>query len=246
MNIYPAIDLKSGKCVRLYQGSYNHVTQYDENPITQATSFAAQGAKTLHVVDLDGAKEGAPVNLDLIVKIKAAAGANIQSGGGIRTKKQANTILTAGIDRIIVGSIAISKPDEIKGWIAEFGPEKIVLALDIRLDELNVPKLALHGWLTPSEKSLWDLIEEYQNSGLKHVLCTDIGKDGTLSGPNFSLYQECVQRYPDILFQASGGISQLQDLQELSKIPVSGAIIGKALYENKFTLLQAISEVNKC
>lgn len=240
MNIYPAIDLQSGKCVRLFQGSYDQVTEYDEDPIKMARDFVSQGAKRLHIVDLDGAKKGEPVNLDLILKIKESTRAQIQMGGGIRSPEKARHILKSRIDRIIIGSLAISNPSEIKTWIKEFGPDQIVLALDIRLDEKQVPRLALHGWQTPSDKNLWDLIAEYEESGLKHVLCTDIGKDGTLTGPNISLYQECINRFPQILFQASGGIGSLKDLQELSTIPVDGAIIGKAIYEKKFTVHEAL------
>ncbi|HEV2614243.1 MAG TPA: 1-(5-phosphoribosyl)-5-[(5-phosphoribosylamino)methylideneamino]imidazole-4-carboxamide isomerase [Gammaproteobacteria bacterium] len=235
MNIYPAIDLLNGQCVRLYKGSYDHVTVYESDPLKMAQLFAQQGAKNLHIVDLDGAKAGQAVNLEIILAIKKNTDLIIQTGGGIRTYEQAKNILNKNIDRIIVGSVAVSNPSEIKNWIREFGPEKIVLALDVRNE-----KLAVHGWEADSEKSLWELLDEYQDSGLKHVLCTDINLDGTLSGPNVNLYKSCVNNYPDILFQASGGMSNLNDLSALAKIPVSGIIIGKALYENKFTLSEAL------
>lgn len=236
MKIYPAIDIKSGKCVRLYKGSYDLVTVYEENPITMALEFKKQGAEYLHIVDLDGAKLGQSVNLDLILDIKKQSELIIQTGGGIRDLEQATQLLNAGIDRIIVGSLAVSNPTEIKRWLSEFGPDRIVLALDVRQE-----MLAVHGWQTDSQVTLWSLLEEYSTAGLKHVLCTDIDQDGTLEGPNFELYKKGRDKFPDILFQASGGVSSLEDLQKLSVIPVSGVIIGKALYENKFSLREALN-----
>src|SRR3990167_2962352 len=246
MKIYPAIDLMSGECVRLYQGRYDQVTVYENNPVRLAEVFAKQGASVLHIVDLDGAKQGKSVNLDLIIKIKEITGLAIQMGGGIRSRKQVSEILNQGIDRVILGSIAISNPDVVKEWIEEFGHERFVLAFDIRMDETNLPKLALHGWETRSEKNLWELLDEYQYSSLRHVLCTDIGRDGTLLGSNINLYTECVNRYPSIAFQASGGVSALTDLCALSNIPVTSVIVGKALYENKFSLVHALNEVLSC
>ncbi len=245
MNIYPAIDLKSGKCVRLYQGSYEQVTLYANDPVDVAKTFAKQGATVLHVVDLDGAKQGKSENLDLIEKISRESGLWVQTGGGIRTRQNVYDILNKGIARVVLGSIAISQPQEVRKWIHELGSDRIVLALDIRMDANNEPKLALHGWQKPSEKSLWQILDEYQESGLQHVLCTDILCDGTLQGPNINLYKECMWRYPNLHLQASGGVSSLNDLRELALIPVSGVIIGKALYENKFTLSAAFNEVAK-
>lgn len=246
MNIYPAIDLMSGECVRLYQGRYDQVTVYENNPIRLAIAFAKQGASILHIVDLDGAKQGKSVNLDLIIKIKEITGLAVQMGGGIRSRKQVSEILNQRIDRVILGSIAISNPGIVKEWIEEFGYERFVLALDIRMDESNAPKLVLHGWETRSEKNLWELLDEYLSSSLRHVLCTDVSRDGTLRGPNINLYTECISRYPSIAFQASGGVSALTDLRALSSIPVTSVIVGKALYENKFSLGDALNEVLSC
>lgn len=246
MNIYPAIDLKSGKCVRLTQGDYQAVTQYPIDPIILAKSFAEEGATILHVVDLDGAKQGASINFDMIKKINQESGLRVQTGGGIRTKQQVKEILESGICRVVLGSIAISQPETVKEWLAEFGGERIVLALDVRLDAENIPRPALHGWQTQSEKSLWDLLDDYQESELQHVLCTDIQCDGMLQGPNINLYQQCVARYPNLKFQASGGVSSLADLKKLSIINLAGAVVGKALYENKFSLQDALLEVQTC
>jgi len=246
MNIYPAIDLLLGKCVRLYQGNFDQVTVYENDPISIAKSFAEQGASVLHIVDLDGAKQGTPANFDLIIKIKQATGLIIQVGGGVRSKLQVIEMLRKGIDRIILGSVAILQPNIVKEWICEFGYERFVLAFDVRVCKNNGPKLATHGWKTDSETNLWELMDKYSASSLRHVLCTDISRDGTLQGPNVSLYRECVKRYPSIAFQASGGVGNLKDLRALSTIPVAGVIVGKSFYENKFSLRDALNEVASC
>lgn len=246
MKIYPAIDLKSGECVRLYQGRYGSVTVYEKNPITMAQRFADAGASMLHIVDLDGAKAGSLKNADIIFKIAQQTKLKIQMGGGIRTKKQISDILGAGIDKVILGSVAVSKCMEVKDWITEFGADRIVLALDVIFDITSMPKLALQAWQSSSQTTLWQLLDEYGTSALKHVLCTDVSRDGTLQGPNVKFYQKCVYRYPSIHFQASGGVSSLGDIRALAAIPVSSVVIGKALYENCFTLNAALSEVSSC
>jgi phosphoribosylformimino-5-aminoimidazole carboxamide ribotide isomerase len=241
MKIYPAIDLKSGECVRLYKGCFDQVTTYQKDPLATAQSFAQQGAEFLHIVDLDGAKNGSAQHTEIILTIAQSTKLCIQTGGGIRTTQQINTLLQGGIARVILGSIAIENPQQVSQWLQEFGGEKIVLALDIRMNDHQQPQLASHGWLVNNSIHLWQLLENYQDCGLKHILCTDIDRDGTLQGPNLALYQESIQRYPAFNFQASGGISNLEDLAALAKIPVSGAVIGKALYEKKFTLQEAIA-----
>ncbi len=246
MKIYPAIDLKSGLCVRLRQGSYENVTIYERDPVLQAQLFEAEGAEALHIVDLDGAKAGKSMNLDIIRQIATKTNLEIQVGGGIRTLDQLNHIFKMGIQKAILGSIAISDVKTTKKWIAQFGADRIVLALDIRLDVNNLPMLSIHGWQQSAEKNLWQLLDEYKDVGLKHVLCTDIMRDGLLQGPNINLYRECVRRYPDLNFQASGGVSALTDLKKLSDIAISEIIIGKALYENKFSLKSALSEIKSC
>jgi len=241
MQIYPAIDLKSGQCVRLYKGDYDQMTVYEKNPVNLAKSFKQQNADMLHVVDLDGAKTGESINADIILKIYQETGLKIQTGGGIRTREKVSKLLSQGIARVIIGSIAISQPGEVLSWLEEFGSEKIVLALDIRWNKANEPVLAQQGWVNTSDKTLWELLDYYQKGSIKHVLCTDIARDGTLSGPNFALYQECMMRYPTIQFQASGGISSLRDIQRLKQTAIAGVIIGKALYENIFSLQEVMS-----
>lgn len=246
MKIYPAIDIKSGQCVRLYQGSYEQVTVYHQYPLTVAQFFAAEGAEHLHVVDLDGAKAGKPIHLSLIEKLIQQSGLKIQTGGGIRNRESIEQLLQAGVSRVILGSVAVTDVTSVKTWLKEFGRERIVLALDVRLNQQNIPYVATHGWQTNQQKNMWDLLDDYRDALPMHVLCTDIQCDGTLLGPNLNLYQECLTRFPTIEFQASGGIGTLADIKKLSEMKVAGVIIGKALYENKFTLRSAISEVASC
>lgn len=240
MNIYPAIDLLSGQCVRLQKGLFDEITQYSNDPVLMADHFAKQGANELHIVDLDGAKQGFCAQFNLIVKIAKNTNLAIQVGGGIRTKEQIHSYLSNGIERVILGSIAISQTDEIIKWLQEFGSDRIVLAADIKINAQGDPQLNSLGWQKSESLNLWDFLDRYENTPLKHVLCTDINRDGTLKGPNLDLYAECARRYPHIEFQASGGIGNLEDLKNLSEIPVSGVIIGKAIYENKISLLEAL------
>jgi phosphoribosylformimino-5-aminoimidazole carboxamide ribotide isomerase len=246
MKIYPAIDLKSGTCVRLYKGSFDNVTSYESSPLSVAENFANEGADFLHMVDLDGAKEGSSKHTALILDIIQKTGLKVQLGGGIRDHAQLSQWLHNGVTRVILGSIAISEPEKVNMWLREFGAERIVLALDIRMNAANEPILASHGWQQNSGISLWHLLDLYQDSPLKHVLCTDIDCDGTLAGPNISLYQQCGQRYPALDFQASGGVSSLADLRALAQMQLSGAIVGKALYERKFSLNEALIEISAC
>jgi len=241
MNIYPAIDLKSGECVRLYKGSFTDVTVYEKDPVQVAIDYAEQGATDLHIIDLDGAKEGNPANVELIARILQVTRLQVQVGGGIRTKAQIEAYFNQGVSRVIVGSMAITDPSTVKSWLNEYGDDKIVLALDVRMDEKKQPLVATHGWQVNSTTALWDILDLYLDVPLKNILCTDISRDGTLEGPNVELYKECITRYPQLLFQASGGVSSLQDLEDLARIPVSGAIVGKALYENQFSLVEAFA-----
>jgi phosphoribosylformimino-5-aminoimidazole carboxamide ribotide isomerase len=239
MKIYPAIDLINGQCVRLHQGNYDEVTTYANDPLNVAKQFAAEGAKYLHVVDLDGAKQQAPQHLEVIKQIVNSTRLQVQTGGGIRNAEQVQTYLESGVQRIILGSIAVSQVELVKKWFEKFGADKLVLALDIRIQN-ETPMLATHGWQENSSVSLWDLLNTYQDVNLQHVLCTDIARDGTLQGPNFDLYEDCVQRYPQVQFQASGGVKGAEDIHQLAKIPMAGAIVGKALYEGRVTLKEIL------
>ncbi len=244
MLIIPAIDIKAGKCVRLYQGKFEQITEYAGHPWEIANRYAKEHAKELHIVDLDGAKDGEAVQMSRIAQICQLEGLNIQIGGGIRTHRHIKILFADGAARVVIGSLAVSEPEKVKEWMLEFGPERIVLAFDVNIDQKNNPMVVTHAWQTQEKKTLWELIDMYSDVPLKNVLCTDISRDGTLQGPNISLYEQCHKRYPDLLFQASGGIGSLDDLVALKKLKMHGAIVGKALLEKKFTLQEALTKVN--
>ena len=236
MIILPAIDLINKQCVRLTKGNFNDKKIYNSDPIEIAKQFEKQGSKYLHVVDLDGAKNKSSSQSSLIVNIANSTNLKIQTGGGIRTKETIQYFLDNGIERVIIGSLAIKDSDSVKQWIKFFGADKIVLSFDIRMID-SCPIVAINGWKENSI-SLWDVLKEYDN--VKHVLCTDINKDGMLQGVNLDLYIKIKSMYPNICLQASGGISSLQDIIELKQNNIDGVIIGKALYENKFKLQEVL------
>lgn len=235
MQIYPAIDLRQGKCVRLYQGNFDQVTCYAEEPIAMAQKFIADGATWLHVVDLDAAKDPKNSQSDLLAELIKKTNLKIQTGGGIREESQIKKLLDAGVSRVIIGSLAARQPEVVKKWLQKFGPDKLVIAMDVQQinDDFFV---ATAGWQEVSNNKLFDLLEFYAPLNLQHLLCTDISRDGTMVGPNIALYQNLLQRFATIQLQASGGIGSLEDIKMLRQIPVAGAIVGKALYENKFKL----------
>lgn len=239
--IIPAIDLIEGKVVRLFQGDYAQTTEYKLEPIEVVKDYASQGADILHIVDLTGAKYPDKRQIALIKKMVATNLMLFQSGGGIRTKKDVADLIDAGIDRVVIGSLAVSKQQMVAEWFVEFGPEKIVLALDVNIDETGNKYVATHGWQENSGVSIEELLHHYSQVGLKHVLCTDISKDGTLTGANNRLYKELVDQFPDIEWQASGGIGALSDIEALKPTKVQSVILGRALLEGKFTLTEAIS-----
>lgn len=245
MIIYPAIDLKDGQCVRLYQGSFDQVTTYPVHALEVAKNYALAGAEYLHLVNLNGAQAGTEINISLIEQLLAQTHLKIQIGGGIRDFSYAEKLLNLGVNRIVIGSMAVRHSAEIKKWLKIFGPEKIVLALDVKLNAEKIPFLATEGWAKDSQVSLWALLEEYAAAGIQHILCTDISCDGTLQGPNIELYAECLDRYGALQFQASGGVASLVDLSALNQLGLAGAVVGKALYEKKFSLLEAI-EASQC
>lgn len=240
MQIYPAIDLSGGQCIRLTQGDFNQATIYESNPLLQAKKFIDQGATWLHMVDLDGAKDPAQHQLPLIEQIIEQTPLTIQTGGGIRSLEDVTIRLQAGVERVIIGSLAVQQPEVVEQILNVHGAAHIVLALDVFIED-EVPMVATHGWQQTSEKDLHQVIARFIDLGLKHVLCTDIHCDGTLMGPNFALYRSITERYPELAVQASGGVSQLEDLSQLREIGVNGVIIGKALYENRFTLSEALA-----
>jgi len=239
--IIPAIDLIDGKVVRLYQGDYEQTTEYQLNPVEVVKDYAAAGAEVLHIVDLTGAKDTSKRQLSLIKSMVATGLMRFQSGGGIRSEQDVQDLLSAGIERVVIGSKAVSDRDTVAQWFKTYGAQHIVLALDVNIDEHGNKYVATHGWQKDSGVSIEELIGFYSQVGLTHVLCTDISRDGTLKGANESLYAELVSQYPNIQWQASGGIGSLQDIQNLIPTKVQGVILGRALLEGKFTLEEAIA-----
>lgn len=237
MNIIPAIDLKEGQCVRLLKGDFSQITRYDINPIDVARAYKNSGATQLHIVDLDGAKNQTIAQNQLITNIAQSAALTVQTGGGIRTQEQINTLLSNGIQRIVIGSLAVNNPTLINEWRKKFGNDRIVIALDVRLINDDY-YCATQGWKINSGVKLWECLAGHPN--LSYLLCTDIDLDGTLRGPNIDLYKKIKDRYPNLKLQASGGIGRLMDLKKLSELDIDSVIIGKALYEKCFTLEEAL------
>jgi phosphoribosylformimino-5-aminoimidazole carboxamide ribotide isomerase len=239
--IIPAIDLIDGKVVRLYQGDYEQTTEYTVDPISVVNQYADDGAQWLHIVDLTGAKDTSKRQLSLISDMVATKRMKFQSGGGVRTKSDVEGLLKAGVERVVIGSLAVTQPEVVEQWMVEFGPEHIVLALDINIDDEGNKFVATHGWQKDSGVSIESLIQRYSKVGLRHVLCTDISRDGTLQGANDSLYAEVAALFPDVQWQASGGIGNLNDIEVLKPTKVAGVILGRALLEGKFTVKEAIT-----
>ena len=232
MLLIPSIDLRGGHCVRLLQGDFKRETIYDVDPLTLVDRYVAAGAPWLHLVDLDGARDGTLANRRVILELASRRKLNLQVGGGIRSRDVVDALLSGGVARVVIGSAAIEQPAEVQAWLREFGAERVCLALDVRLDD-DLPWVQTRGWTQGSSVSLWQAVEQFLGVGLAHVLCTDIARDGALQGPNLDLYRQCRARYPQILWQASGGVRGAQDLIELRSIGMSTAVSGKALLEGR-------------
>ncbi|PFA67423.1 1-(5-phosphoribosyl)-5-[(5-phosphoribosylamino)methylideneamino]imidazole-4-carboxamide isomerase [Bacillus sp. AFS015802] len=240
--IYPAIDMRGGKCVRLVQGDYNQETVYGDSPYHMAKKFADEGAEWIHMVDLDGAKEGSRINDEFVIAVAEKLDAKVQIGGGIRTKEDIEHYLNRGVDRVIIGSIAVSDTELVKGWLSEYG-DKIAIGLDAKNGYV-----ATHGWLETSGLKAVDLGKELAEAGAETFIFTDIATDGMLSGPNVEAVVELAEKTGKSVI-ASGGISSLEDLKTLKQYEsrgVSGAICGKSLYTGKFTVSEAVNEVKSC
>jgi phosphoribosylformimino-5-aminoimidazole carboxamide ribotide isomerase len=233
MNVIPAIDLRQGLCVRLFQGDFDRQTNYCKDPVLLAGSYKTMGFSHLHIVDLDGARSGQQENQEIIHKIIDSSNVVVQLGGGIRTAKQLEFWLDAGVARVVIGSLAVIRPRLVASWFNNYGPDKIVLALDVALDDSATPQVATHGWTRSGDMTLWQCIGTYLNVGLRHVLCTDISRDGAMTGPNTELYAQLLEKYPQIQLQASGGVRDIDDLKALNRIGVPAAISGRALLDGK-------------
>ena len=240
MKIIPAIDLHEGKCVRLYKGDFDRVTHYSDQPLEVARAYAALSVDDLHIVDLDGARTGSQQNARVVRQLCADSPLVVQLGGGIRDGDRVKYWLENGVTRCVVGSVAVAEPERVAAWIDDFGADSIVLALDVTIGEEG-PVLATHGWTQSTGLSLWDLLDRYSTLGAKHLLCTDISRDGAMSGPNVELYTEILRRYPDIRLQASGGVRDIGDIRRLKEIGVPAAITGKAMLDGKISAAEVDS-----
>lgn len=235
MIVYPAMDLLGGRCVRLSQGRFDAVTRYLTDPADALAGFAAAGAAWAHVVDLDGARDRSPRQHGLIAQLARNASLKLQVAGGFRERAHLEEMFEAGVGRVVIGSLAVQQPAAVREFIADFGGERITLALDVNLVD-GVPMVATAGWAETSGLSLWEVADLYPDA--RHLLVTDIGRDGMMSGPNVGLLAEAVARLPHLAVQASGGVSSLDDLRTL---PTAGVIVGKALWEQRFDLAEAIA-----
>lgn len=233
MLIYPAIDLYEGKAVRLYKGDYNQMTVYSENPLEVAQDFLRCGATHMHIVDLQGARDGNTPNLELICKIKESTNLFCEVGGGIRSMEIAARYLDAGIDRVILGTAAVTQPDIVKAAVAQYG-DKIAVGVDIK-DGM----VAIKGWTETSDRDALSFCGQMQALGVRTIICTDISKDGAMQGTNHSLYRSLSSKF-DLQIIASGGVSSLEDIRRLSVQKIYGAIVGKAYYAGDIDLAEAI------
>ena len=233
MRIYPAIDLFEGKAVRLFKGDYARMTVYSENPVEIAMDFAAQGASCIHIVDLEGAKAGTTPNLELVCRIKRESGLFCEIGGGVRNMDVVRRYMEAGVDRVILGTAAVSDPAFVREAVADYG-ERIAIGVDIK-DGF----VAVKGWTEKSALNAFDFCAQMEAIGIKTLICTDISRDGAMQGTNVPLYQELSERFNmDII--ASGGVSSMEDVRALAKMNIHGAIIGKAYYTGAISLREAI------
>ncbi|AAO26833.1 phosphoribosylformimino-5-aminoimidazole carboxamide ribotide isomerase [Buchnera aphidicola str. Bp (Baizongia pistaciae)] len=238
--IIPSIDLIEGNIVRLYQGNYDTKTFYQNNIYDIALKYYNQGAKIVHLVDLDGALCPNNKQTSLIKNLLNYFNFHIQVGGGIRSYKDVETLLLNGAKRVVIGSSAINNITEVEKWLLEFGYKSIVLALDVYVRNNGYKEVVINGWKNRSNVSLESVLERFSTLGIKYVLCTDVKKDGTCLGPNFTLYKNISKLFKNVCFQLSGGIGTISDVISAKKSGIKDIIIGRALLENKFSLLEAI------
>lgn len=243
--LYPAIDVRQGRVVRLQQGDYGQETRYADSPLELAKRYADAGAGWLHLVDLDAAREGGYTLAPLLAQVKAGTPLRVQTGGGVRCVDDVRRILAAGADRVVVGSLAVREPQTVLAWLLMFGPERITVALDARHVDGHW-QLPTEGWTRQSGTRLDELLARYADAGLRHVLCTDIDRDGMLSGPNIALYRDILARAPGLRLQASGGVRDIADIEAARAVGCAGAVLGKALLEARFDLGQALREECAC
>ena len=231
MHIIPAIDIIDGKCVRLTKGDYNQKKIYNEDPLEVAKQFEDHGLIRLHLVDLDGAKEKHVVNHKVLERIAGKTSLHIDFGGGIQSGEGLKIAFECGARQVTGGSIAVKNRELFREWLKIQGSEKIILGADV-----NNNKIAISGWQEDSALDLESFLEDYQKEGIRYVISTDVGKDGLLQGPSFDLYQRITEQFPDLAVIASGGVSEMADLEKLDELPLFGVIVGKAIYEGRIKL----------
>ena len=238
--VIPAIDVRNSRVVRLSQGDYAQETVYGDSPLAAATRYADAGAQWLHLVDLDAARLGGYSLQALVADLRRSTPLQIQTGGGIRSEADVESLLALGVARVVVGTTAVRESTRVIGWIRAYGSERVTLALDVRQDETGAWRLPVAGWTEDSTETLDDLLQCYADAGLKHLLCTDITRDGMLSGFNLELYGMLARRWPQLLIQASGGVRGIDDVRAARAAGASVAILGRALLEGRFELVEAL------
>lgn len=239
--VYPAIDVRDGRVVRLAQGDYARETSYEPAPLAAVQAYAEQGAQWLHLVDLDAARAGGYTLAPLLRQIVASTSLKVQTGGGVRSREDVAAILDAGASRVVIGSLAVRETETVLGWIAEFGAKRITVALDARQDAAGTWTLPVHGWTETASETLDTLATRYQEAGLRHLLSTDITRDGMLCGPNFDLYDHIAGIAPQLRVQASGGVRETGDVTTARARGCAGIVLGRALLEGRFTLPEALA-----
>lgn len=234
IELLPAIDVRDGRVVRLRQGDYEQEIRYGDDPLAQAERYAAAGARRLHLIDLDAAREGGYTLLPLLAAIRERTGMQVQTGGGVRARADVDAILAAGAERVIIGSLAVREPARVTAWLHGVGPERLVLALDTRRDAAGRWRLPVHGWThSDGDRELSELADAYADAGVRHLLCTDIDRDGSLAGPNTVLYRELAARLPGVCLQASGGVRDAGDIDAAEDAGCAAVVLGRALLEGR-------------
>jgi len=235
VEIIPAIDVIEGKCVRLTQGDYSQKTIYNEHPLEVAKAFEGAGLTRLHLVDLDGAKAGKVVNWKVLEALAGKTAMQIDFGGGIKQEEDLRIVFNAGALWATIGSLAVKEPDQFTHWLSAYGADKFLLGADVKEE-----KIAVAGWLEKTDIWIYDFLRDYIARGIQQVFCTDVSKDGKLEGPSLNLYKNILHEFPSLHFIASGGVSTISDLEALALIGCKGAIVGKAIYENRISLPELI------
>lgn len=239
--VYPALDIRDGQVVRLLQGDYAQQTTYGDDLLPRAQAFAAAGAQWMHLVDLDAARAGGYTLAPLLSRIATSTALHVQTGGGVRDRDDVARILDAGARRVVIGSLAVREPARVLAWLQEFGAERLTIALDTRQGDDGVWRLPVHGWTETADVTLDELAVRYAQAGMRHLLCTDIARDGMLSGPNLALYAHLSRLLPGVAVQASGGVRDVDDVAAARAAGCAGAVLGKALLEGRMRLQEALA-----